>query len=113
MTTYAANSATTPTSGGDLVCRTDRTDCCDAVPGRIRGGEWRYPDGVNLVRNSGKLYPHPHPHLCSCLQQKRATGFWRGRRRHHALLLCATFEENELSVADPNARICINLSKMN
>ena len=86
MMTYTANSAisitsiseSTGTSDGGLVCRTDRTDCCDAMPGRNRQGEWRYPDGVNLVRNSGKLHPNPHPHLCSCLQQKRATSFWRG-----------------------------------
>ena len=58
--TYAADSAipitdvgeSTGASGGGLVCRTDRTDCCDSGPGRIRQGEWIYSDGVTLVGNS-------------------------------------------------------------
>ena len=59
MRTYPAGSQipisdvgeSTPTSGGALVCRTDRDDCCrnDPQAGEIRQGDWRY---IQIVTSS-------------------------------------------------------------
>ena len=105
--TYTANSAisitsiseSTPTSGGGLVCRTDRDDCCILGPGRKREGDWIYPDGVTPVQNSGDIY------------RTRGVSTVILNRRNDATRPTGLYCCKVASVDDLNAMICINLSK--
>ena len=113
MMTYPADSQipitdvgeSTPTSGGALVCRTDRTDCCrnDPFVGETRQGEWRYPNGV-LVDNSGSG---------DDIYRTRGASTVLLNRRNDATVPTGQYCCEVASVDDLNARICINLSKMN
>ena len=113
MQTYPADSEipitdvgeSTSTSGGALVCRTDRTDCCRAElnAGEIRQGDWRYPNGI-LVDNTGSG---------DDLYRTRETSTVLLNRRNDATGPTGLYCCEVASVADPTARICINLSKMN
>ena len=113
MMTYPADSQipitdvgeSTPTSGGALVCRTDRTDCCRAasMAGESRQGDWRYPNGV-LVDNSGSG---------DDIYRTRGTSTVLLNRRNDATGPTGLYCCEVASVAAPNTRICINLSKMN
>ena len=93
----------TPTTHcGALVCRTDRTDCCSADPGEIKQGEWTYPNG-SLVDNKGSgddIYRTRGASTVLLNRRNGATG-------PTGLYCCKV-----ASAADPNATICINLSKI-
>ena len=94
--------STLATHGGALVCRTDRDDCCSADPGQTKQGDWRYPNG-SLVDNKGggdDIYRRRGASTVLLNKRNGATG-------PTGLYCCEV-----ASVADPNARICINLSKI-
>ena len=93
----------TPTSGGALVCRTDRTDCCDNVPHtRSRQGNWIYPNGnpVDNTLSGDDIYRTRGASTVLLNRRNDATG-------PTGLYCCEV-----ASVDDDNARICINLSKI-
>ena len=95
----------TPSSGGALVCRTDRTDCCrnELSAGETRQGEWRYPNGVLVdnIANGDAIYRTRGASTVILNRRNGATG-------PTGLYCCEV-----ASRADPGARICINLSKIN
>ena len=113
MMTYPADSEipitdvgeSTPTSDGALVCRTDIPDCCraDFMAGEIRRGNWRYPNGVLVDRETSG----------DGIYRTRGTSTVLLNRRNGATGPTGQYCCEVASVADPNARICINLSKMN
>ena len=93
----------TPTSGGALVCRTDRDDCCrnDPQAGETRQGNWTYPNGNLVDDGSGDdIYRTREASTVLLNRRNGATG-------PTGLYCCEV-----ASVADPDARICINLSKI-
>ena len=94
----------TLTSGGALVCRTDRTDCCrnDPQAGETRQGHWKYPYGdlVGTTATGDAIYRTRGASTVLLNRRNGATG-------PTGLYCCEV-----ASVADPNARICINLSKI-
>ena len=105
MMTYPAGSQIPITDVGEstpdaLVCRTDRDDCCDNRPGETRQGEWKYPNG-STVRTSGSG---------DDFYRNRGTSIVRLSRRNGATGPTGLYCCEVASVADPNARIFINLS---
>ena len=110
MRTYPADSQipitdvgeSTPTSDGALVCRTDRPDCCRADPmaGEFRQGNWIYPNGV-LVGSSASG---------DDIYRTRGTSTVLLNRRNDATGPTGLYCCEVASVADANARICIDLS---
>ena len=82
-----------------LICMTDRTDCCKVLGNRR--GEWRFPNGTLVDRNSagGDLY------------RNRSTQQVLLNRRNNALGPLGSYCCEVGTVADPNAMICINMSK--
>ena len=107
---YPANSAipitdiseSTESSGGGLVCRTDRTDCCSLGLHRTRQEDWIYPDGVTPVRNNGSGDAN---------YRTRGVGTVILNRRNDATGPTGLYCCEVASVDDPNSRICISLSK--
>ena len=112
MQTYPAGSQipitdvgeSTPTSDGALACRTDRTDCCraDSMAGETRQGHWIYPNGVrvdNIASGDG-------------IYRTRGASTVLLNRRNHATGPTGLYCCEVAAVADPDARICIILSKM-
>ena len=93
----------TPTDDGGLVCRTDRNDCCDSGPGETRQGQWKFPNG-STVRNSVSG---------DDFYRNRDTRIVRLNRRNDVTGPTGLYCCEVASVDDLNARICINLSKMN
>ena len=95
----------TPTSGGALVCRTDRTDCChgDPMAGETKQGDWIYSNG-DLVDNSGSG---------DAIYRTRGSRIVLLNRRNDATGPTGQYCCEVASVADPDARLCINLSKIN
>ena len=91
----------TETSGGALVCRTDNDDCCANVPGQTRQGEWKFPNG-SMVRTPGSG---------DDFYRNRGTSILRLSRRNDATGPTGQYCCEVASVDDPNARICISLSK--
>ena len=96
--------STPTTHGGALVCRTDRTDCCRNNPGdgEIRQGDWIYPNGdlVDNIASGDDIYRTRGASTVLLNRRNSATG-------PTGLYCCEV-----TSVADPDARICINLSKI-
>ena len=82
-----------------LRCITDQTDCCNFP---TRRGEWRFPDGtlVAVPGVGGDIY------------RNRGTQTVLLHRRNNALGPLGSYCCEVDTVADPNARICINLSKL-
>lgn len=78
-----------------LLCMTDQTDCCN-VPSNKRG-EWRFPDN-SLVRNN--------------FFRTRATQLVLLNRRNNALGPLGTYCCEVDTIADPNARICVNIGSL-
>ena len=113
MMTYPADSQipitdvgeSTPTSGGALVCRTDRTDCCrdDPMAGETRQGHWIDPNGdrVNNIGSGAAIY------------RTRGASTVLLNRRNDAIGPTGQYCCEVASVAAANAKICINLSKIN
>ena len=91
------------TSDGALLCRTDRTDCCGTGSGELRQGEWFYPDGT-LVRTD-------HRGANDSFYRNRHTGIVRLNRRNGTTGPTGLYCCEVASVADPDARICVELSK--
>lgn len=89
-------------SGGALVCRTNRTDCCNLHwQGEMRIGEWIYPNG-NLVRNNGSGPSDP-------FYRSRGTSIVGLNRRNGATGPTGLYCCQVPLVADLTAMICINL----
>jgi hypothetical protein len=88
-------------SGGSLLCKTDRTDCCGIGPGETRRGEWFYPDGT-MVGTSG---------TGDDFYRDRGASVVRLHRRNNAAQPTGRYCCEVGSVANANARICITLSK--
>ena len=109
MRTYPADSQIPITDVGEstrgaLVCKTDKTDCCDNTSStRSRQGDWSYPNG-NLVRNSFSG---------DDIYRTRGASTVILNRRNGATGLAGLYYCEVATFADPDARICINLSKMN
>ena len=111
MRTYPADSEIPITDVGEstrdaLVCKTDKTDCCDNTsPTRSRQGDWSrsYPNG-NLVRNSFSG---------DDIYRTRGASVVLLKRRNDATGPTGQYCCEVATFADPDARICINLSKMN
>ena len=111
MYTYPANfqipitdvgESTAAITGSALLCRTYRTDCCGDGDGETRQGEWLYPNGVHVrtIGSGDDFY------------RNRGTGVVRLNRRNGATGPTGLYCCEVASVADPNATICINLSKI-
>jgi hypothetical protein len=88
--------------GGSLVCRTDRTDCCTGIgQGEIREGEWLYPDNTTVGTSASG----------DDIFRNRGTSIVKLNRRNNAIqptgLYCCVVG----SIANPDARICVTLSK--
>ena len=87
----------TPTSGGALVCRTDRDDCCrdDPMAGETRQGEWRYPNGslVGISASGDDIY------------RTRGASTVLLNRRNGATGPTGQYCCEVASVADPDARM--------
>ena len=111
MNTYPANfqipptevgESTAATSGSALFCRTYRINCCGDGDGETRQGEWLYPNGTQVrTSDSGDDF-----------YRKRGTGVVILNRRNGATGPTGLYCCEVASVDDPNARICINLSKI-
>ncbi len=82
-----------------LICMTDLTDCCS--PSETKRGEWRFPDGTLVGNNNagGDLY------------RTRGTQQVLLHRRNNALGPLGSYCCEVDAVNDPDARICINISK--
>ena len=83
-----------------LGCRTDQTDCCDNAPFvRTRRGEWRFPNGSLVGTDGGDFY--------------RTRGIQRVflNRRNNAMRPLGMYCCDVDTVDDPDATICINISK--
>ena len=111
MRTYPANfqisltdvgESTAAITGSELLCRTYRTDCCSDGHGETRQGEWLYPNGTQ-VRTSASD---------DDFYRNRGTGVVILNRRNDATGPTGLYCCEVASVTDPNARICINLSKI-
>ena len=110
MATYSTGSQipitdvgeSTPTSGGALVCRTDKTGCCRSDN---RRGEWRFPNG-SLVRinDSGDGFYRTRGDMVVQLHRRNGA---MGAMRSIGQYCCEV-----ASLANESARICINLSKI-
>ena len=87
------------------MCRTDRDDCCrnDPRAGETRQGDWRYPNG-SLVDNSGSG---------NDIYRTRGASVVLLNRRNDATGSTGQYCCEVASAADSEARICINLSKIN
>ena len=83
------------------MCKTDRTDCCNSASGNALG-EWKYPNGtlVGLRGGSDDFYRNRGSRIVRLNRRNGATG-------PTGLYCCEV-----ASVADSNARICINLGKI-
>ena len=84
-------------AGGALLCRTDRTDCCNIM----RAGEWIYPNGTH-VRTYGDGQNDP-------FYRNRGNSTVRLNRRYGATGPTGFYCCEVPSVVDLNARICINI----
>ena len=89
---------------GALMCKTDRTDCCraEAKAGESRQGNWIYPNGTKVgnVNTNDSIYRTRHTSVVILNRRNGATG-------PTGQYCCEV-----ASLAHPNDRICINLSKM-
>ena len=84
-----------------LTCMTDQTTCC-TVAGQIRRGEWIFPDGTEVGTNGGG----------GDFYSNRGTQTVFLRRRNNALGPLGSYCCDVDTVADPDAMICINISKL-
>ena len=85
-----------------LICMTDQTDCCTSnTMGNRRRGEWRFPDGtsVGIDGGGGDVY------------RNRGTQQVLLNRRNNALGPLGSYCCEVDTMDDPNAMICINMSK--
>ena len=84
-----------------LTCRTDQTNCCHLAGNNIRRGEWRFPGGSLVGKNgSGDIY------------RTRGDQQVILNRRNNALGPLGMYCCDVDTMADPNATICINISKI-
>ena len=88
-------------ANGGLICRTDQSDCCNSQSGRKRG-EWRLPNGLVAGKPSagGDFY------VTRQLRQVLLN------RRNNALGPLGRYCCEVDTVADPNAKICVNLGML-
>ena len=85
-----------------LGCRTDRADCCDnAPPVRTRRGDWRFPDGSLVGTNGGD------GDFYKTRGQQRVFLNRRSNAMGPLGMYCCDVD----TVDDPDATICINISK--
>lgn len=99
-------------SGGDVVitdigegddalrCMTDQTDCCGNATGNRRG-EWRLPNGTLVGKSS----------VGDDFYRNRGTQQVLLNRRNNALEPLGSYCCEVDTVANPNATICINISR--